>query len=169
MIPLVTTEYDLHFSSLLSRDDTDMVVIHHTGDEVDDDLSAQQIHAIHINQGWSGIGYHFVIRKNGSVEVGRPLWAVGAHAVGDNWHSVGIHVCGNFEIAEPNEYQIESLAYLVAYVCDNYDIPIDADHVVGHCDLMATACPGRNLYSILQTIRGKAVWYKQHYSCMEGD
>ena len=169
MIPLITTDYDLRFTSLLARDNTDMVVIHHTGNPTDDDLSAKQIHQSHLNQGWSGIGYHYVIRKNGSVEIGRPLWAVGAHAAGENWHSVGIHVCGNFEIAEPNQYQIETLAYLVAYVCDNYDLPINADHVVGHCDLMPTACPGSNLYSMIQTIRGKAVWYRQHYSYMEGD
>jgi hypothetical protein len=39
----------------------------------------------------------------------------------------------------------------------------NATHVVGHRDLMATACPGKYLYDQLQTIRGKAIWYQQHY------
>ena len=54
--------------------------------------------------GWAGIGYHYVIRKNGQVEIGRPDWAIGSHAYGENSHTIGVHVCGNFEIAEPTAY-----------------------------------------------------------------
>ena len=126
-------------------------------------MSAEQIHASHLRQGWSGIGYHYVIRKDGTVELGRPEWAVGAHAHGFNWNTIGIHVCGNFELATPTPAQIESLAYLVGWLCDKYGLTPDADRVVGHRDLMATACPGQQLYDMLQTVRGKAIWYQQHY------
>lgn len=88
---------------------------------------------------------------------------IGAHAYGYNNCSIGIHVCGNFELAEPTPQQIESCATLVAWLADKYGIDIDTDTVVGHRDLMATACPGYTLYSQLQTIRGKAIWYQQHY------
>lgn len=54
-------KYNLHFTELLKRDRTDLIVIHHTGNPVDDDLSAEQIHASHQEQGWAGIGYHYVI------------------------------------------------------------------------------------------------------------
>ena len=158
--------YDLDFNSLSDRYVTDTIVIHHTGNPADDDLSAEEIHNAHQSQGWSGIGYHFVIRKNGQVEQGRPIDTVGAHAQGDNWHSIGIHVCGNFEEAEPTEYQIESLAYLIGWLCEVYDLD-PAVSVVGHRDLMATACPGENLYSMLNTIIGKAAWYMENYK--EGD
>lgn len=40
-------------------------------------------------------------------------------------------------------------------------------NVVGHRDLMATACPGENLYEMMDTIRGKARWYMENYK--EGD
>ena len=163
MIAPNVKEYDLDFTTLYARDDTDVIIIHHTGNPYDDDLSAEQIHASHLMQGWSGIGYHYVIRKDGAIEEGRPEWAVGAHAQGYNWNSIGVHVCGNFEIAEPTERQIESLSYLVGWIADKYDIPCTPDYVVGHRDLMPTACPGKNLYDILQTIRGKAIWYMQHY------
>ena len=156
-------EYDLDFVSLYNRDDTDMIVIHHTGNPYDDDLSAEQIHTSHLMQGWSGIGYHYVIRKDGTIEEGRPEWAVGAHAQGYNWNSVGIHLCGNFEYAEPTQAQIESASYLIGYLCDKYCLIPTAETVKGHRDLMATACPGRNLYEQIQTIRGKAIWYMQHY------
>ena len=155
--------YGLDFVSLTRRYDTDAIVVHHTGNLYDDDMSAEQIHSSHLAQGWSGIGYHYVIRKDGTIEQGRPLWAVGAHAAGENWHTIGIHLSGNFEIAEPTTRQIESAAYLIGWLCECYDITPDKDHVLGHRDLMATACPGYFLYEQLQTIRGKAIWYQQHY------
>lgn len=153
-------QYD--YSQLSNRTKTDMVVIHHTGNPTDDDLSAAEINASHQAQGWTCIGYHYVIRKDGTIEEGRPHWTVGAHAYGDNDHTIGIHVCGNFEIGEPTQAQIESLAMLLANVCDDYGLPIDKDHVVAHRDLMATACCGENLYNQLQTVRGKAIWYQQN-------
>lgn len=153
----------LSFTSLTSRDFTDLIVIHHTGNPKDDDLSAKEIHAGHLAQGWAGIGYHFVIRKNGRIELGRPMGCVGAHAYGYNSHSVGIHFCGNFEVAKPTKEQIESAAILMGWLAEKYGIKINGHTVLGHRDLMATACPGQNLYDRLPDIRGKAVWYQAHY------
>lgn len=153
---------DIDDDCLDARDITDMIVIHHTGNPTDDDLSAEEINESHQDQGWVGIGYHYVIRKDGTVELGRPDWAVGAHAYGENSHTIGVHVCGNFEIGEPTAAQIESLAMLLADICTDYDLPIDEDHIVGHCDLMATACPGTNLYVLLPEIREKGNWYAQN-------
>lgn len=73
-------ETNLEFGKLYARECTDMLVIHHTGNAVDDDMSARQIHRSHKNNGWTGIGYHYVVRKDGSIERGRPHWSVGAHA-----------------------------------------------------------------------------------------
>jgi hypothetical protein len=153
-------ETDLSFNSLSERSYTDMVVIHHTGCN-DIDASAEQIHGWHINNGWSGIGYHYVIRKDGTIERGRPEWAIGSHAYGENSHTIGIHLSGDFEQAEPTSDQIERCAELVADICDRYGLPIDRDHVVGHGELMATSCPGTNLQALLDdgTLTGKALYY----------
>ena len=163
MIPPKVEETDLDFVELSTRPFTDLIVIHHTGNPYDDDLSAEEIHESHQALGWAGIGYHYVIRKDGTIERGRPEWAIGSHAYGENSRSIGIHLCGNFEEAEPTPEQIESCAYLVGYLCDKYGLICDSDHVKGHRDLMPTACPGENLYNILQTIRGKANWYINNY------
>ena len=169
MIEPKIKDYELDFTALTNRSSSDMIVIHHTGNSdsqgnyIDDDLSAAEIHELHQSLGWVGIGYHFVIRKDGTIEQGRPLWSQGAHAQGENYHSIGIHVCGNFEVAMPTPAQIEACAYLVGWIAEKYDIPCDSAHIVGHRDLMPTACPGQNLYDILQTIRGKAIWYQQNY------
>lgn len=155
-------ETNLKFVRELSeRDETDLIVIHHTGD-TDLDASAAQIHSWHINNGWAGIGYHFVIRKNGKIERGRPIDTIGAHAQGSNYNSIGIHLCGAFNSAKPTQKQIESCALLIANLCDEYDLPIDRDHIVGHREVDdETSCPGDNLQALLRdgTIIGKAQYY----------
>ncbi|GAA0205682.1 peptidoglycan recognition protein family protein [Selenomonas dianae] len=158
-IPIVETYLEIDHNRLTARRVTDQIVIHHTGNAVDDDLSAAEIDASHKGQGWTCIGYHYVIRKDGTVEQGRPHWTVGAHAYGHNSHTIGIHVCGNFEEAEPTDAQIESLAMLLANLCTDYGLPIDRDHIVGHRELMATACPGENLFAEMDTVVGKANFY----------
>ena len=158
---IVEKEFNFRYS-LEERSYTDMLVIHHTGCN-DIDASAEQIHDWHYNHqpdAWSGIGYHFVIRKNGTIERGRPEYAIGSHAYGENYHTLGIHLSGDFEQAYPTQAQIESAALLIANLCEKYNIPTNRDHIVGHCDLMATDCPGKNLYSELETIIGKANWYR---------
>ena len=156
-------ETNLKFlNQLPERDSTNMLMIHHTGNEngVDTDTSAREIHNRHINVGYSGIGYHFVIRKNGATERGRPIWALGAHAYGENWHTLCIHLLGTFNgVNFPTSYQIESAAMLTANLCDDYSIPTDRSHVVEHGELMETDCPGKNLQALLGEIVGKANWY----------
>ena len=153
-------ETNLDFASLSERSYTDMIVLHHTGGN-DIDASAEQIHGWHLNNGWAGIGYHYVIRKDGTIERGRPEWAIGSHACGENSHTIGIHLSGDFEQAEPTSQQIEKCAMLIADIADRYGLPIDRETIVGHGELMATSCPGTNLQSLLDdgTITGKAIFY----------
>lgn len=68
-----TIKTDLQFLSLDTRRKTDMIVIHHTGNPTDDDLSAAEIHASHQAQGWAGIGYHYVV-----LDILPPALAVGS-------------------------------------------------------------------------------------------
>lgn len=154
-------ETNLLFGNLYKRESTDMVVLHHTGGN-DIDASAEQIHGWHIKNGWAGIGYHFVIRKDGTIERGRPEWAVGAHASGENDHTIGIHLSGDFLQAKPTAEQIEKCAMLIANLSADYGFSIDREHVLGHGELMATDCPGANLQTLLDdgTITGKANWYR---------
>lgn len=153
-------ETDLSFNSLSERSYTDMIVLHHTGGN-DIDASAEQIHGWHLNNGWAGIGYHYVIRKDGTIERGRPEWAIGSHAYGENSHTIGIHLSGEFDSAEPTNEQVEKCAMLIADIADRYGLPINRETVVGHGELMSTDCPGANLQALLDdgTITGKAVWY----------
>lgn len=57
-----------------------------SADDIDEWHKRRVTHGIH----WKGIGYHFVVRRDGTVENGRPLWEPGAHAYGHNKYSIGI-------------------------------------------------------------------------------
>ena len=167
MIKANIVETNLKFGNLSRRGSTNKIVIHHTGSVKDVDFSAARIHEFHLDNGWAGIGYHFVIRKDGSIERGRPVWAVGSHAQGHNADSIGIHLCGDFNAAKPTDKQIESAAMLIANLCADYNIPIDRNHIIGHDECYVgvgntdgAGCPGRNLQKQLDTISGKANWYR---------
>ena len=70
-------ETGLKFNGLKNRSSTRMIVLHHSASR---DVPAAEIHGWHLARGWAGIGYHFVIRKNGNIEQGRPMQMIGAHA-----------------------------------------------------------------------------------------
>ena len=160
-------ETNLRFGGLSRRSSTSKIVIHHTGSVKDVDFSAARIHEMHLGQGWAGIGYHLVVRKDGTIERGRPIWSIGSHAQGHNSNSIGIHLCGDFNAAYPTDKQIESAALLIANLCADYDIPIDRNHIIGHDECYVgvgntdgAGCPGRNLQNQLDTISDKANWYR---------
>lgn len=79
-----------------------LVVIHCSDSPNDNDrVDAATIHKWHVEQGWSGIGYHYVIDRDGTVENGRPDYWIGAHVKGHNATSIGICLVGRDEFTEP--------------------------------------------------------------------
>ena len=123
--------------SLSGRKKTDAIVLHHragSGDVI-------SIHNTHIKNGWAGIGYHFYVRKDGSIYRGRPIDRMGAHCEGHNNHSIGICFEGNFDSEAMTAEQIESGRELINHIEDGYGKRLA---VYRHSDLMATACPGKN-------------------------
>ncbi|HNX29952.1 MAG TPA: N-acetylmuramoyl-L-alanine amidase [Syntrophomonadaceae bacterium] len=130
-------DYKLSFGTLTDRRQTNRIIIHHSASE---DVSAQEIHRWHLDQGWSGIGYHFVIRKNGTIERGRPVDKIGAHAGSEaNSDSIGICLTGNFVSRAPEIKQIEVLLSLIEYLEDYYKKTL---RIMRHSDVYATVCPG---------------------------
>ena len=132
-----------------------MITIHHLGGG--HDLSAEYIHDMHITKNnWAGIGYHYVIRWDGTIERGRPENLLGAHVEGHNQNNIGINVSGTFmpgsEHPEPSEQQMQSLIGLIADICKRYDIVPSRSTIKGHRDFMSTDCPGDNLYNKFDSI-----------------
>ncbi len=140
------------------REDTNRIIIHHTGLPKDRDMTAAEIHKLHRDRnGWAGIGYHYVIRKNGIIERGRGWNMVGAHAQHHNNDSVGISLAGNFSVGVPTNAQIKSLENLLVALCGLYNLVPDELSVIGHRDVNSTACPGDSLYAMLPQIRTRVL------------
>lgn len=131
-------EKNYRWSGYLSkRNKTDTIVVHHAAAA---NCSPDDIHRIHLMNAWAGIGYHFYIRKDGSIYRGRPINTIGAHVSGNNSNSIGICFEGNFEKEEMTSSQLASGKELILYLKGIYP----SANVKKHCDLNSTACPGRN-------------------------
>ena len=145
LLKIPIRETNLSFSSLENRKATDAIVIHHIGN-TDRDVSAEEVHQWHKNNGWAGIGYHFVIRKDGTIERGRPMDMLGAHCYQHNWHTIGVNIVGEFMEHQPTQAQMDSAATLLAALCRYYGINPSRQTIRGHREYNSTDCPGDNLY-----------------------
>lgn len=105
--------------------DTTKAVIHHTASP---DWSVDRIRKIHIEErGWDDVGYHFIIRKDGTIEKGRSLYKRGAHAKGERNGWIGIAFTGNSEFTT---LQANALQTLVNY------------YGISHIERHHEQCPG---------------------------
>lgn len=128
---------NLVFRNKQKRSRTDLIVLHHAAGNG----PIENIHNYHKNNlGWSGVGYNFYVRKDGTIWEGRGLEYIGAHSTNNNSTSIGICAEGNFEHDIMSNAQKDALVWLVAYCLKEY--PNCA--IKGHRNLQATACPGRN-------------------------
>lgn len=125
------------------------LAIHHTAGP--DTQTPEQIASFHINSnGWGGIGYHFLIAKNGTVYYVGDISTARANVANLNDAVLGICLIGNFTSGRmPTDEQLNSANKLCDFFINNYpDLPnVNSwDSVRGHKDLpgQSTACPGDN-------------------------
>lgn len=113
------------------------IIIHHSASK---NHTPEKINELHIANGWAGIGYHFYIRKDGTIYRGRPEDKIGSHAKGNNYNTLGICLEGNFEEMEPSQAQLNAVTALSTYLSLKYDIR----DIIRHRDVVDTLCPGEN-------------------------
>ncbi len=77
--------------------DIKRIFLHCTATREGQDIDAATIRAWHKRQGWSDIGYHFVIGINGTIERGRPEHKIGSHVRGHNRGSIGVVYVGGLD------------------------------------------------------------------------
>lgn len=142
---IIEKTYTLN-GTLTKRTKTDTIILHHRAGNGD----VESIDRTHKGNGWTCIGYHFYVRKDGSIYRGRQEDTVGAHAYGSNSTSIGICAEGNFETDIMGDAQKQAIIELVNYLKNKYGIT----KVIRHKDVNATACPGRN-YPFDEIVNGK--------------
>ena len=121
-----------------------LIIIHCSAVKPDQLSSAAQIDTWHRERGFKlGIGYHYVIRRDGTRELGRPEWMIGAHCRGHNEHSIGVCYEGGLDRdGKPadtrTEAQKQALRELLLELKQRYPRVL----IVGHHDLNPMkACP----------------------------
>lgn len=87
------------------------VIIHATETYTDKDIGSIEINNIHKELGYDGIGYHYVIRRDGRLQRGRPVNRVGEHTEGRNRNSIGVVMVGGINVSSGTK---DPLSYLSA-------------------------------------------------------
>jgi len=139
---------------------TNFIVVHCAATKPEQDVGADEIRKWHLARGFSDIGYHYVIRRNGVRELGRPTWAVGAQVEGYNYESVGVCLVGgvNDEGQPADNFTTEQMItlgatihgllieYPGAVIRGHHDMPAAPDATVEqildhHLHCVEKACP----------------------------
>lgn len=119
------------------------IIVHCTATPEGRDVSVDTIRKWHVeDNGWSDIGYHWIITLNGTIEKGRPESKSGAHAKGHNDNSIGVvYVGGCDKNMNPKDTrtvaQKETLRCLLEDLKERYP----QAQIIGHRDVSSKACP----------------------------
>lgn len=135
---MVIIETNLKFNSLEKRKTTKRIIYHHSAGNNGDAITIHKYHKEH--NGWSGIAYHFVILRDGTIQRGRPVEMIGGHACNNNYDSIGICLIGDFERGYlPSEEQYTACIELSKQLLKMYGLT--SRDMYRHSDVNATACP----------------------------
>ena len=125
----------------MSRARTSHIVLHTLA--YSGNAGVEEVRRWHLARGWSDIGYHWLVRRDGTLEKGRPEHEIGAHARdgGFNNKSVGIAFEGHGDYEPLTVQQLATLIHEYKRLKDKYEIPLQ--NVIGHRETGAPkTCPG---------------------------
>jgi N-acetylmuramoyl-L-alanine amidase len=142
------------------------IVIHYSATPVEMDVTAEDIDTMHRRRGFKEIGYHWFIRKDGTVEMGRDLsspgrFEVGAHSKGENSSSIGICFEGGVTRADPNtgfDSRTPAQKRAMIDLIQKMQARFPGAVVRGHRDMpgAATQCPGFDATAWWDEVQRKA-------------
>lgn len=125
-------------------------VILHCSDSPDlnDNIGAAQIKEWHLERGFNDIGYHFIIRRSGIIEVGRKEETIGAHTKGFNTNSLGICLVGKRNFTTE---QVSSLKVLYKDILNKHKIDFNNWHC--HYEFANKTCPNIPIAVLKELLR----------------
>lgn len=140
---------ELNFKNpLKKRKSTKQIIVHCTASKEGQNLTVEAVHNSHLRNGWSGIGYHYLIGLDGTIYAGREDDTIGAHAAPQNSDSIGIVYVGGLDANKKpkdtrTEAQKESLIELIKFLLERYPT---ISEIKGHRDIS----PDKNGDGIIQ-------------------
>ena len=132
------------------RKKTEMIVVHCAATKPSMDIGYKEIRKWHVeDNGWDAVGYHYIIRRDGTQEVGRPEAFQGAHAPAVNSKSIGVCLVGGMAEDEgpENNFTLEQFLTLKDLIKKLKMTNPNIVEIIGHCDIQDNKpnCPGFNL------------------------
>ena len=127
----------------MARKCTDYIIIHCAATRASQNIDIKDVDRWHRAKGWRMVGYHFFIKRDGTLQAGRPLMDGGAHAQGYNDKSVGVCLAGG--VAEDGEtpecnFTFKQWATLRKLIFDLHT-QFPTAQVIGHSNVAPKACP----------------------------
>ena len=119
------------------------IILHCTATPEGKDYTVEQIRQMHLARGFSDIGYHLVIYRDGSVHEGRPMSIIGAHCLGQNTNSVGVSYIGGCapDGKIPKDTRTPEQRKALREVVDSLQKRFPGSTVHGHYEFANKACP----------------------------
>lgn len=127
---------------MIKIDKVSLLVVHCSDTDDNQNLSAIDIHQMHLNFGWNGIGYHKIIKRSGEIENGRPEFWIGAHVKGKNEISLGVCLIGKKNFTKNQFISLEK-------VLKEWKNKYPNAKILGHRDTVNTkkTCPNFDVIS----------------------
>ena len=121
---------------MLFKSKIKLLVVHCSDTDNKKNLTAIDIHKMHLGFGWNGIGYHKIILRCGKIENGRPEYWIGAQVKGKNKESLAVCLIGRDEFTIA---QFESLKNILK----EWKLKYPQAKILGHRDVIKTdkTCP----------------------------
>lgn len=134
------------------RTETTLLIVHCAATPPSMNIGLREIRQWHKEKGWLDVGYHFIIKRDGTIEDGRDVGAIGAHCEGKNYTSVGVCLVGGVDASNKPQanftpQQMQSLKDVLAGLKQEY--PEATVH--GHREFAAKACPSFDVQRWLKT------------------
>lgn len=120
----------------------DKIIVHCTATAEGKDYHVADVDKWHKQKGWKGIGYHYLVTLDGTIERGRPENEIGAHCTGQNKNSIGICYVGGLDKNGKakdtrTEAQKKTLLELIVALIIKYP----QAKIYGHRDFANKDCP----------------------------
>ncbi len=119
------------------------IIVHCSATAAGRDFSAADIDRWHRARGFNGIGYHYVVKLDGTVEKGRSESVMGAHCLGQNANSIGVCYIGGLKSdgKTPADTRTEAQKRALKSLIGDLKKRYPGATVHGHREFAAKACP----------------------------
>lgn len=130
-----------------------LIIIHCSATKEGADFNAADILRWHLQRGFRDIGYHYIVRLDGTIETGRPLEEVGAHCSGYNAHSIGVcYVGGLDKDGKAKDTRTPAQKAALVSLLKKLKAQFPKATIHGHREYANKACPCFNAYAEYKSV-----------------